>query len=148
MSKINEVLNNGQQATFNYDVSKTFVWNPRFLSGDLTNSEYDPITIPEGTVMGRVAATGKLVPWKSTAVDGSQFPRGILAEEVIVDDGETQTIAIVISGDVAEEKVKFALAGDGFNTVVSGKILRDRLGSDTNGIYLVTATELSGYDNH
>lgn len=144
--KGNEVFNNGQQAIFNYDSSKTFIWNPRFATAAHTNSGYDPVTIKEGTVMGRVTATAKIVPFKSTASDGSQQPIGILGTDVLVDDGETMDLTYCIGGDVAEEKVVFALAGDGFNTVVAGKIVRDLILANTQ-IYLISSKELSAYDN-
>jgi hypothetical protein len=141
-----EVFNNGQQAIFNYDSSKTFIWNPRFATAAHTNSGYDPVTLKAGTVLGRVSATAKVIPMKSTAVDGSQTPVGILAEDVFVEDGDTMDLTYCIGGDVAEEKVIFARVGDTFNTVVGGRIYRDLILSNTQ-IYLITAKELSAYDN-
>lgn len=146
MSSSNQVLNTGQQAITNYDVSKIFLWNNRYETGSYNNSGYEEVTLPAGRLMGRVSATQMLVPHDSSASDGSQFPVGILNKEHIVAEGDTVNVSICVSGDVEESLITLA-AGDTLNTVIDGRSIRDRIGADTVGIKLVAGTELTGYDN-
>jgi hypothetical protein len=139
-------LNSGNQAIIKTDVSKIFLWNNRFESADYTNGGGAPVTLPAGTLLGRINASGKVTPLTSAAVDGSQFPCGVLNEDWTVAAGATQKVSFCVAGDVAEEKV--ILQGtDTLSTVVSGRTIRDRIAGDTLGIKLVAGTELTKYDN-
>lgn len=141
------VLNTGQQAIINTDVSKIFLWGNRYLDADYTNPDGDyAVTIPAGTVMGRIASTNKIIPLESGASDGSQFPVGILAQDYTVDAGADQTMSICIAGDVAEEQVDLQ-GTDTLDTTVSDRTIRDRIMADTHGIKLVPGTEMTAYDN-
>jgi hypothetical protein len=146
MSSNTIVLNNGQQAIINFDLAKMFVWNNRYEKADYTNSTYDPVTLAAGTVMGRIAATQEIVPLDPEAVDGSQFPVGILAQDITVDEGETVSLYICVAGDVVENGLTLP-EGSTMNTVISSRSIRDRIASDTVGIKLVPSTDLTGYDN-
>jgi hypothetical protein len=146
MSINNIVLNNGQQAIINYDVSKIFVWDNRYEKADYTNSSYDAVTLRPGTLMGRIATTQEIVPLDSGAVDGSQYPVGILASDIEVPEGESAVLYICVAGDVVEDKVILA-DGDTMNTIISGRSIRDRIAADTVGIKLVPSTEMTGFDN-
>lgn len=146
MSLNDQVLNNGQQAITNYNVAKIFIWGNRYSKGSYTNSTYDPITLTAGTLMGRVSATQKIKPLASGASDGSQYPVGILAQDVTVEEGETQELAFCYDGDVAEELLTLD-GSDTLSTVISGRSIRDRIAADTVGIRLVSGTEMTGYDN-
>lgn len=146
MSSNDQVLNTGQQAITNYDVSKIFLWNNRYENGEFTNSLYDDVTLRAGRLMGRVASSGKLKEHNSSATDGSQFPIGILANDHLVEAGDTVTVSICIAGDVAEEKV-ILYGSDTMATPISSREIRDRIASDTAGIVLRSTTELTGYDN-
>lgn len=145
MSSQSIVLNNGQQAIINTDRSKIFVWNNRYDKADYTNGGGSPVTLLAGTLMGRISASGKVIPLASAAADGSQFPIGILNEDHVVAAGATASVFYCVAGDVAEEKVILAGA-DTLETVVSGQRMRDRITSYT-GIKLVRATEMTAYDN-
>lgn len=148
MSSINLRLNTGQQITTDYDLSKIFLFNNRY-EGDnyVNNSNYSPVTILAGTVMGRVASTGVITPCLASATDGSQFPIGILAQDVIaLPGGSSQLTSICIAGDVAENKV-ILFYGDTLETVVSGRRFRDRIQGDSVGIILRKSTEMTDYDN-
>lgn len=148
MSSNSQVLNNGQQATTNYDLAKIFIFNNRFAQASFTNSQYDPTeTMLAGTIMGRIAGTNNIVPWISTATDGSQYPIGILANDVVVNDGATVTLNYCVSGDIAKDQIVFWKTTDTFATVVSGRTLYDRLGSDSVGIKIVDNTEMTAFDN-
>lgn len=146
MSSNDQVLNTGQQATTNYDVSKIFLWDNRYENAEYNNSSYDDVTLPAGRLMGRVTTTGKIVPHNSSATDGSQYPVGILANEHVVPASTTVTLSICVAGDVATEKVVL-YGSDTMSTPISGKQIKDRIASDTVGIKLVSTTELTGYDN-
>lgn len=146
MSKNEVVLNTQSQLYVNTDLSKIFIWDNRYDTFQYTNGGGDPITLDAGTLMGKISANGKVTPLTSAANDGSQFPIGILARTVTVAAGATVNVPLCVAGDVAQEKVIFQ-GNDGFATVVSGRQLRDRIGSDTVGIKLVISTELTAYDN-
>lgn len=146
MSQNTIILNTGQQMIVNFDVSKIFIGENRYNKGVFTNSTYDPISMSAGTVLGRIAATGKLVPLKSGAVDGSQYPVGILAEDVIVEDGESRTLFYCEYGDVVEAKL--ILDGtDTLDTIIEDRRIRDRIAGDTVGIRIRETDEMSGTDN-
>lgn len=147
MSSQSVVENTGNQAHITTDLSKSFLWDYATAPYSYTNDSYDAVTLAAGTVMGRISATGKVIPLQSDASDGSQFPIGIVLESRTVDAGDTVTLSLVVSGKVAVSKLIFTKSGDTIATVVSGKRLDDRLGSDTVGIHLETSTENSGYDN-
>lgn len=152
---IQNTVNTGQQMTSNYDLSKIFVYNNRYETDNyVNNSSYATITILAGTVMGRIALTGVLVPLISSSVDGSQFPVGILAQDVTLAAGQTVQCSICVAGDVAQEKVIFwsnqggsTTLGDTMNTIVSNRTLHDRIQGDTVGIKLTPGTEMTGFDN-
>lgn len=129
-----------------YDNLKIFIWNNRSIKANYTNDTYEPIALAPGTLMGRIASSNEVVPLTSGASDGSQLPVGILMSDVTVDDGDTVELTICVSGDVNENGVIFQ-GSDDFDTVVSDKTLRDRIGSDTVGIKLVPSTELTRNDN-
>lgn len=146
MSEVTIVSNNGQQATANFDTRKIFVWDNRFQDETYNNSDlYDPYTLLPGTLMGRIHATGVVVPLESGASDGSQLPIGILAGPgVAVDEGEDQEISMCVGGDVVEAMVLLQ-GSDTLDTVVSSRRLRDWI--QLMNIKLVGGTEMSNTDN-
>lgn len=144
------VNNTGNQAQVNTDTSKIFVFDNRYENStyDKTNSTYDDIVIPAGTLMGRIAATQKVIPLASGASDGSQFPIGILAEDVTVPASSTvsKSVSICVAGDVAQSKIVLD-GSDTLSTVISARSIFDRIQADTVGIKLVSTTEMTDYDN-
>ena len=130
----------------NFDTSKTFVWNVRTATANYTNSTYDDVTLQQGTLMGRISASGLIVPLTSGASDGSQFPLGVLLEDTTIEAGDTQELTIAVAGDVVESKIRLQ-GSDTLNTVISGRRIRDRIGADTVGIKLVGADQMTGLDN-
>lgn len=145
MSKSEVVFNQGNMMIVNTDTTKIFVWNNRYDKALMNNATYDPITVPEGTVLGRISATGKVKPLTSGASDGSQFPVGIAGPgNTVIDDGTDGTIYFCVDGDVVEGKVLLQ-GSDTLNTVVSGIQIRDRL--KAQGIKLVSAEQQTHTDN-
>jgi hypothetical protein len=148
MADLTVVQANEQQAHFTTDTGVLFLGDNRYEDNNyVNNSVYATITLEAGTVMGRVATTRVLLPCDKDASDGSQFPVGILAEDVVLAAGQTRRVTICIYGDVNESKVKFFLNQGDLNEVVSSRNYRDRLKSDTAGIRLIASTEMSGTDN-
>lgn len=146
MSEKTTVLHTSNQLIANTDVSKIFVGENRYQEGNyLNNSGYDPITVVEGTIMGRIHSTKRLTPLQTSAADGSQFPVGILKGDVEVESGDERECAICDMGDVVAEKIIFVKPGDGLDTVVSSRAIRDHLAAQ--GIKLVGRTEITELDN-
>lgn len=147
MSEVTTNVNTNNMLSNNYDYSKIFLFGNKYTTGtSATNVSGSDVTLNAGQVMGRIAATGVLVPMTSGAVDGSQFPVGILAETIIIPDTQSVELPICIVGEVAEEKIIFDGA-DTFDTIVDLKTYRDRIASDTAGIVIVPGTELTKHDN-
>lgn len=149
MSSQNIPLNNGRQAIINTETSKTFGWNIRTeYDNYVNNSGYNPYTMPAGMLLGRISATNVMVPFKSDANDGSQYVVGILLEDLTLDGGASAQVAVITAGDVFAEKVVFAKPGDGMETVVNGRRMKDHIQSQSAGIKLVfNTTEMSDFDN-
>ncbi|HTH58244.1 MAG TPA: head decoration protein [Cyclobacteriaceae bacterium] len=145
MSNVTQTLQTNNQLTNNYDVSKIFVWQNRFNDASYTNGGGAPVTLVAGTVMGRITATGLVVPLVSTAVDGSQIPVGILNQDVVVAPGATMNVSLCNQGDVVESLLTFSNGTDTMDTTVSGRKLRDHV--QAQGIHLVGGTDLTGFDN-
>jgi len=132
--------------TTKYDNSKLLLLNNEFESGQVNNSDYDDLVMPLGTLMGRISATGLLIPLDSSATDGSQYPVGVLVADYTVADGDTEDVRIVTAGEIDESKLVLT-TGDTLSTVIDGRQLRDRIGADTVGLILRTVDELSEFDN-
>ena len=142
-----------QRNIYNYDT--LFTWNPRTQNSTLTqytNTTGSEITLPFGLVIGRIDATGKLWPMRSTATDGSQKPIGILANAVIVPNGTTVQLTILISGDVVGPGIVFDNGTDTLATNItyntSGDII-GTIGDILNGRHMIVvpSTEGTFYDN-
>jgi len=121
----NSIVFRGQNQLFvNTDLTKLFVFNNDFYSDNNTfyynNSGSTDVTVPAGTVLGRVTATGFLVPWTHGATDGSQRPVGILMNDVYIVYGETyqQGQPYCIRGQVAEQLLGLQ-GSDTLDTVVT-----------------------------
>lgn len=147
MSNNSQRNSTNSQLTTDYDLAKIFIWNNRYENATMVNSQYDPETLKAGTIMGRIAGTNTVIPCISTATDGSQFPIGILAADMVIPNGASVTVPLCVSGDVAKDQIIFWKSTDGFATVISGRTFLDRIGSDTVGIKVVDNTEMTAFDN-
>jgi hypothetical protein len=130
----------------NYNTAKIFGFGKRTEVASYVNDSYDTVELAAGTLMGRVAATNKVVPLTSGASDGSQIPLGFVLNNHSVEAGDTVDIALVVAGDVVEGLITLQ-GSDTLNTVISGRTLRDRILGDTMGILLKSTDELTGFDN-
>lgn len=130
----------------NFNWFKMFLGNNRHETAVFENDTYDDVTIAVGSVMGRIAATGKVVLLDKDASDGSQFPVGINTEEVTIAAGDEGNLSLCVAGEVDANGLVF-VTGTTLATVISGKTVEDRIASDTVGIHLVTGTDLTAFDN-
>lgn len=151
MSTQSTPLNTSKQVITNTDLSKVFIGDNRYQDGNfLNNSGYDDLALVAGTVVGRIAATGKLVPYVHTANDGSQYPVGVLAHDFEIDSSATKdNVTICDFGDLAEHMVVF-IAGSGTTldslaTNAGGRSVKDLM--QAQGLKIVPGTHLTGYDN-
>lgn len=129
------------------DTSKIFVRNNDYKSADYTNNTGDDLQLNAGALLGRIAATGKVVPLSSAATDGSQYPVGVLATDYLVADGATVSVRFCIKGSIVKSKILFD-GTDTMATIIEDKILEDWIASNTVGILLLESTENSDYDNY
>ncbi len=138
--------NNGVQLFVNTDLSRVFLWENRYSKGSLNNADYDPLVMKAGTLLGRRASNQLLYPQNSAATDGSEYPIGVLAEDMTIAEGTTVDVAFCNYGDVSEKKI--ILHGtDTLSTLVHGRSIRDRIASDTVGIRLIVTDEMTDFDN-
>ncbi len=148
MSSYNTRRNTGQQITTDYELGKIFLWNNRYENDSWTNnSNYASLTILAGTVMGRIANSGIVVPSYSGALDGSQDPIGILAQDVVaLGSGQSKQVSLCVAGDVDANKLIF-LYGDTLESIVAGKRFRDRIQGNSVGIKLIFGSmEMTDFD--
>ncbi len=149
MSNVRQVLNSGQQAITNYDVSKIFIWNNRYVNETIVNSQYNPWVLDAGTVMGRITGTNTIVPCSDDATDGSQNPIGILAADIVINSGASATVPLCTAGDVAQSQIiLLAPLTLEYPVIVGGVSIRmkDRIRANT-GINIVGGTENTYLDN-
>ena len=144
MSTSSNTVSTDNQRYQNYDTSFIFLRDNKYITGEITSTS--AVDYAAGTLMGRVSATGKLVPLDSTLTNGGEIPIGILAHNISLGAAETKDITICIAGEVAAEKVVFQ-STDTLATVVDGRRYEDRIQADNLGILLINSTELTAYDN-
>ena len=73
MPEVTVITQTQNQMNTNYDVSKLALGKNTFIKANYTDSGSGS-TLVQGTVMGRVASTGKVVVLNPSASDGSQYP--------------------------------------------------------------------------
>lgn len=135
-----------------YNYATLFVWNPRTSDvNQVNNATGADITIPIGTVMGRIVATGYLVPMVSTVTDGSQIPIGVMVATTVIPANTIANVTIFIQGDVVASGLVFSNGTDTIRTNVT-LTSGDIIGSITDvmngkGMVLVANTEGTYYDN-
>jgi len=86
--------------------------------------------LTRGAVLGVVTASGKLLLSVSTAIDGSQTPYAVLAEDCDASGGDVTNVAVYVKGEFNENALSFGVGHDA-TTVKS--TLRD------GGIYIKSA---------
>lgn len=129
------------QLNVDYVVSNLLRGNNEFADGEVTAVGSD-VTIKAGMVMGRISATGKLVPLLHSAADGSQYPVGLawlgINGTKTVLTGTTKIVEIVYQGRVDSSLINFDTAST-LDSVVGGRSIRDQLRDI--GLVLIEAQE-------
>ena len=138
MDPVIKIQTNNMLST-EYDLSKFLLGDNEFISGTAGAS----VTLLEGEVMGRISASGLLIPCVHGVSDGSQYPVGIVIQGKAVTSGVTE-ITLVNKGRIAEAKINFSTATS-LTDVVSGRQIKDWL--NDLGLIVSSATELTAFDN-
>lgn len=131
----------------------------RFIEGEFdepTGSEY---TLEQGQLMARDASTGKLVVHDSTnTAPGAKIPVGVVGQtKTIAANATGVNVPLCVSGDVLQSAIKLG-GSDDLETQVTiqdgsaadtgySRRIKDLIEGETLGIHLVTADELSKFDN-
>lgn len=146
MSTITEVTKTGNQINTSYDVSKVALGDNEFIAGSFTAAASEDIA--EGTVFGRISATGYFKKCDKDSTDGSQYPVGIFYNGIggskTVVSGTTYTITLINKGKVNSNMLVFA-SGETLASVVSDRQFKDHLAAI--GIVLEASTQLAALDN-
>lgn len=125
----------GGLLTTQFTNGSVFVWEPRFRTGTYTNGTGSAVNLTTGTLMGVISSSNKLTPHVSTATDGSQVPRGVLAHDYTVANGATVTLSYCFQGDVDSALLTFG----GSDTLATAITLTD---SATNTVGIGTIEQL------
>ena len=146
MSTVTKITQTENQLITNYGVSKFLLGFNSFTSGVLTAGS-EVVTL-QGMVMGRISATGKIVPLDKDNTDGSQYPVGICVIDKTVAASTSETLQLVNKGKVASSKINF-LDTETLDTEVgisnSKKTIRDWLYD--LGLEMAGGDELTKVDN-
>jgi hypothetical protein len=141
-------IKSGGQTITSINTANVALGNNEFVSATYTNGTGSEVVLAEGTVFGRISATGKVAILAHGATDGSQYPTGVFYNsingDVTVAAGASATITLITKGSVNASKLVFAGATT-ISSVVSDIQLGDRLVQI--GLQLDTALELTNYDN-
>jgi len=144
------VLDTTNQLYVNVDQSQIFLGENEFINGTISNASGVDVTILEGTVLGRISTAGgtfgQLKALDKDSTDGSQFPVGILTQDLTIPATSSVNCTACVAGYVAEDKLVFA-ATESLDSVVSSRTLRDRIAGDTLGVRLLSGTNLTKADN-
>jgi len=109
------------------------------VNQDETLSAAGALTYAEGTVLGRITASGKLTHYASGAADGSQTPVAVLEAAYTFTGAGDKRVRPIVSGQVRAESV--VLHGVGALTVAVSDLLR------SYGIVPVTSAELADQES-
>ena len=96
MSTVTNTLRTRNQLISNFDLSKFLLGFNSFAqpSPNVTASGADVVLV-QAEVMGRVHATGLIIPLVAAAVDGSQIPVGLTIVDQTILDGDTDAVNLV-----------------------------------------------------
>jgi len=144
MSTGTVVKDTSNQLNVNIETANVFLGENSYERAVLSNVAVTEETFEAGTIMGRISATGLLIPLAIGATDGSQHFVGVLTENETIAASGTANVTVAIQGRVAQDKLIFNASED-LESVVGGRQLRDIIAGQ--GIKLVETTELSEFDN-
>lgn len=151
MAEVTTRVNESNMLVHGYDVSKLFLFNNIYRTINIANATGNPLVLTAGQIIGTISATGKGKVLASGSTDGSQAPTGVLAQTITIAAGDNADVTICTGGKVAEEKLIFDGSDTLDTSITTGsatRTLRDRLASDTLGIEIASASELTAEDNY
>tara|TARA_R110001606_G_scaffold374612_3_gene532481 strand:+ start:1613 stop:2062 length:450 start_codon:yes stop_codon:yes gene_type:complete len=134
------------QQIVNYNTEKLIIRSTRFIDAQYENLTAGDVELLCGMLVGRITATGKIVPLVSSAVDGSEIPLGVIITTETVAAGAVIDISVCVKGELDKSLVLID-AGDTLETVIDGRRLEDRILGDTLGVLLVDVEQLTDFDN-
>ena len=144
MSDVTVITQTQNQMTTNYDVSKLALGNNTFIKANYTDSGSGS-TLVQGTAMGRVASTGKVVVLNPSASDGSQYPVGIITETVTVTASATVELTLINRGLVDSSKITFVGGDQAYSTQTDKYIITAVLfGEAGNSLKYTVAVDGTG----
>ena len=140
--------NTRNQAAFDRTLNNLLIYGNSFLKGDYANISGALETVAVGQLLGRVAATGKLVVCKSAAVDGSAEPAAINVVELedIAIAGTVDNIAPCNGGKVNVNAIVFD-GTDTLDTLVGGVRMGDLLIRNSKDLELIDVLGNTEFDN-
>lgn len=145
--------NTQNQATYDYLISKLLLGEYTTRRIDYANISGALESVAVGTIMGRVDATGKLVPCVSSANDGSQEPVAIMLEPLtdVAIAGTVDNVLVCDGGDINIASLTFD-GTDTLDTIVTNtggvkKSIQDFLIQNGNGFQFLNVNDSSEYDN-
>lgn len=146
--------NTHNQAAYDYVFKRLLIGEYTTRRIDYANISGALETVVVGTVMGRVDATQKLVPFDSTAVDGSQQPVAILLDGLtdIAIAGTVDNVLVCDGGSIDSAQLVFQNGTDTLQTVCTStggdvKTVEDFLKQNGNNFEFLTITDSSEFDN-
>jgi len=104
------------------------VYTPDNLIAGTTQTVAESVTIASsaalvrGAVLGKISASGKFILSASAAIDGSQTPDVILAEDCDASAGDVTNVAVYVKGEFNENVLSF---GTGHSATSVKAPLRD-----------------------
>lgn len=150
MSSNNTQFSGNNRMQVNTNLAKVFPFKKELKNYSYTNSTGVTKTWLAGTVMGVVAATGKVLPVASAAVDGSAIPIGVLAKDVTVADGVTINVPVAVHGTHVREDMLLFQGADTISTnvlIAANYGMRYREHLITRGILPIPASNAVTTDN-
>lgn len=149
MSDVTAQINNENFKSFDFDLSKIFIWGNSYKSGTFKNNTGGASAFEAGTILGRDSSDGTLVALDLTnAVNGEDIPVGVLAQDIasIANAATVDDVNFGVKGEVAKEKVVLFDGADALTSACSdARTIEDHLVAV--GIILKDTDELTGYDN-
>lgn len=145
--------NTRNQATYDYLFQRLLIGKYTTRRIDYANISGALESVAPGTIMGRVDATGKLVPCASGATDGSQEPIAIMLDTLtdIAIAGTVDNVLVCDGGDINIAGLVFD-GTDTLDTIVTNtggvkKSMQDFLIQNGNNFQFLTVNDASEYDN-
>jgi hypothetical protein len=146
MSSITEIIRTNNQLNVTTDVEKLALGDNEFIEGSFTAAS--STTLEEGTVFGRIHATGLFKICDKDSTDGSQYPVGVFYNGIgggkTIVSGTSYDITLINKGKVNADLLVFT-SGETSASVVSDRQFKDHLAAI--GLILESPAELSAVDN-